>query len=147
MPGAPKILFWGLESYRLSTDSSISFKAGRTQKDDDILVDEYYAKESIFMSAIPLRLIDHDWHLSGIFESGKLTRIAMGLPVQDLTGNPASPQSESRSRSTIQAAPEVVNELRKRRRATPSGTGPEQEIPQQVHLDRVLLVVRGVGTI
>jgi putative ABC transport system permease protein len=64
-------------------------QGGPFQKDDDILVDEYYAREKHFHVGDTIHLVDHDWHLAGIFESGKLTRIAVQLPVlQQLTGNP-----------------------------------------------------------
>ncbi len=64
-------------------------QGGPFQKDDDILVDEYYAKEHHLHVGDTVQLINHDWHLCGIFESGKLTRIAVRLPVlQELTGNP-----------------------------------------------------------
>jgi putative ABC transport system permease protein len=64
-------------------------QGGRFQKDDDILVDEYYAREKHLHVGDTIHLVDHDWHLAGIFESGKLTRIAVQLPVlQQLTGNP-----------------------------------------------------------
>jgi len=62
---------------------------GPLKKDNDILVDEYYAREKHLHVGDPVQLINHVWHLAGIFESGKLTRIAVRLSVlQDLTGNP-----------------------------------------------------------
>ncbi|WP_236657343.1 ABC transporter permease [Acidisarcina polymorpha] len=64
-------------------------EGGPFQKDDDIIVDEYYAREKHLHVGDTVPLINHVWHLSGIFESGKLTRIAVKLPVlQELTGNP-----------------------------------------------------------
>jgi putative ABC transport system permease protein len=64
-------------------------QGGPFQKSNDILVDEYYAKEHHLRVGDVVQLINHDWRLCGIFESGKLTRIALQLPVlQELTGNP-----------------------------------------------------------
>jgi putative ABC transport system permease protein len=57
--------------------------------DDDVLVDEYYAKEKKLHSGDTVRLIGHDWRVAGVFESGKLARICVRLPVlQDMMGNP-----------------------------------------------------------
>jgi putative ABC transport system permease protein len=64
-------------------------QGGPFQKADDILVDEYYAKEHNLHIGDVVHLINHNWNLCGIFESGKLTRIAVQLSVlQELTGNP-----------------------------------------------------------
>ena len=57
--------------------------------DDDVLVDEYYAKEKKLHTGDPVRLIGHDWRVAGVFESGKLARICVRLPVlQEMMGNP-----------------------------------------------------------
>lgn len=62
---------------------------GPFQSDNDVLVDEYYAKEHGLRVGDTLHLINHDWRVAGIFESGKLTRIAVKLDVlQKLTANP-----------------------------------------------------------
>ena len=57
--------------------------------DDDVLVDEYYAKEKKLHTGDTVRLIGHDWRVAGVFESGKLARICVRLPVlQEMMGNP-----------------------------------------------------------
>jgi putative ABC transport system permease protein len=57
--------------------------------DDDVLVDEYYAKEKKLHFGDTVRLIGHDWRVAGVFESGKLARICVRLPVlQEMMGNP-----------------------------------------------------------
>ncbi len=62
---------------------------GPFQTDQDILVDEYYAKEKQLHVGDKVELINHEWRLAGIFESGKLARICVRLPVlQELLGNP-----------------------------------------------------------
>lgn len=90
-------------------------QGGPFQKDDDILVDEYYAAEKHLHVGNTLHLIDHDWHLAGIFESGKLTRIAVTLPVlQQLTANPHHLSEIFLKLDNPNWAPEVVNELHKK---------------------------------
>src|SRR6202453_4667173 len=57
--------------------------------DDDIIVDEYYARQKHLKVGDGLNLVNHDWKLSGIYEGGKLARICVKLHVlQALTGNP-----------------------------------------------------------
>jgi len=64
-------------------------EGGPFQKDDDMLVDEFYAREKHLHAGDTIHLISHDWHLAGVFESGKLARICVRLPVlQEVTGNP-----------------------------------------------------------
>jgi len=90
-------------------------KGGPFQKDDDMLVDEYYAKEKHLHVGDTIHLIDHDWHLAGIFESGKLTRIAVQLPVlQQLTGNPNHLSQIYLKLDNPSRAQEVVDELHKK---------------------------------
>jgi len=78
-----------LDSFSKMSGGFHFLQGGPFEKDEDILVDEYYAREKHLRVGDTVHLIDHDWHLRGIFESGKLTRIAVRLPVlQELTGNP-----------------------------------------------------------
>src|SRR5271165_2195090 len=89
-------------------------QGGPFQKDDDIVVDEYYAREKHLHVGDTIHLIDHDWHLSGIFESGKLTRIAVRLAVlQELTGNPHHLSQIYVKLDDPSRAGEVVSELQK----------------------------------
>ena len=63
---------------------------GPFQTDDDVIVDEYYAKEKKLKVGNAITLANHAWRVSGIFESGKLSHICARLNVlQELTGNPA----------------------------------------------------------
>jgi putative ABC transport system permease protein len=56
--------------------------------DQDLLVDEYYAREKRLHVGDRLQLMNHEWRVAGIFESGKLARICVRLPVlQSLMGN------------------------------------------------------------
>ena len=64
-------------------------EGGPFQRDDDILIDEFYSREKNLHAGDTLSLIGHDWHVAGVFESGKLARICVRLPVlQRITGNP-----------------------------------------------------------
>jgi putative ABC transport system permease protein len=51
------------------------FAGGPMKGPDDVIVDEYYAKEKHVVPGDHLNLANHDWQVSGIYESGKLARI------------------------------------------------------------------------
>ena len=64
-------------------------RGGPFQKDDDVIVDEYYAREKRLSVGSSITLANHVWRVSGVFESGKLSHICARLNVlQALTGNP-----------------------------------------------------------
>jgi putative ABC transport system permease protein len=64
-------------------------RGGPFQNDDDIIVDEYYARERKLSVGSTITLANHTWRVSGIFESGKLSHICARLDaLQTLTGNP-----------------------------------------------------------
>ena len=42
-----------------------------------MIVDKYYAQQKKLHVGSTLRLIDHDWNISGIYEGGKLARICV----------------------------------------------------------------------
>jgi putative ABC transport system permease protein len=57
--------------------------------DDDMIVDKFYARQKDLQVGSTIRLINHDWRISGIFEGGKLARICVKLTtLQTLTGSP-----------------------------------------------------------
>jgi len=63
-------------------------EGGPFVSDQDMLVDEYYAKEKRLHVGDKLQLVNHEWRVAGVFESGKLARICVRLPVlQGLMGN------------------------------------------------------------
>ncbi len=89
-------------------------EGGPFQKDDDILIDEFYAREKNLHAGDTLNLMDHDWHVAGVFESGKLARICVKLPVlQGLTGNPNHLSQIYLKVDDPAHIQDVVNELRK----------------------------------
>jgi putative ABC transport system permease protein len=64
-------------------------QGGPFQKDNDILIDDFYARTKNLHVGDTVHLIGHDWQVAGIYEGGKLTRICVRLPViQELTTNP-----------------------------------------------------------
>jgi len=64
-------------------------EGGPLVNDDDMIVDEYYAQQKHLHVGDTINLMNHDWKLVGITESGKLARVCVKLKVlQALTGNP-----------------------------------------------------------
>ena len=87
-------------------------EGGPFQKDDDILIDEFYARQKGLRAGDTLNLIGHDWHVAGVFESGKLARICVRLPVlQQLTGNPHHLSQIYLKLDNPDHAQNVINEL------------------------------------
>ena len=55
---------------------------------DDLLVDEYYAKQHKIQVGQTWKMLNHNWHVTGIIQPGMLGRLVVQLkPLQDLTGN------------------------------------------------------------
>ncbi|WP_345945096.1 FtsX-like permease family protein [Granulicella sp. dw_53] len=64
-------------------------EGGAFQKDNDVLIDEFYSREKRLHAGDTVHLVGHDWHVAGVFESGKLARMCVRLSVlQQITGNP-----------------------------------------------------------
>jgi putative ABC transport system permease protein len=56
------------------------FLAGhKLEGPDDILVDELYAKQKKLQLGGTLKLVNHEWHVAGIIDGGKLARIVVDL--------------------------------------------------------------------
>jgi putative ABC transport system permease protein len=88
-------------------------EGGPFQRDDDILIDEFYAREKTSRGDT-LNLIAHDWHVAGVFESGKLARICVRLPVlQQITGNLNHLSQIYLKADNPAHIKDVVNQLRK----------------------------------
>lgn len=66
-----------------------SFRSGGPlEAPDDILVDEYYARQRKLKVGDTLTLINHDWRVAGIIGGGKLARLVVSMDrLQELTGN------------------------------------------------------------
>jgi putative ABC transport system permease protein len=64
-------------------------QGGLPVQDTDLIVDEPYAREKHLHVGSTLNLISHEWHVTGIYEPGKLARICVKLEaLQRFTGNP-----------------------------------------------------------
>jgi putative ABC transport system permease protein len=62
---------------------------GDPVNDNDMTVDEYYARQKHLQVGSTINLLDHDWKISGIYAGGKLARICVKLTVlQELTQRP-----------------------------------------------------------
>ena len=58
------------------------------QNPDDVIIDSYWANQSHARLGEALHLLNHDWHVCGIVEPGKLSHIFVQAPVlQELTAN------------------------------------------------------------
>jgi putative ABC transport system permease protein len=78
-----------LEDFRKLNGGFHFLQGGPPVSDDDMIVDEFYAQQKHLHVGDTIELINHTWKVSGIFQSGKLARICVKLPVlQALTGNP-----------------------------------------------------------
>jgi putative ABC transport system permease protein len=88
-------------------------KGGAFQSDDDVMVDEYYASEKKLGVGSKIKLMNHMWRVSGIFESGKLARICAQLNVlQNLTSNSRKLSQIYLKVDSPNRAQAVVNDLR-----------------------------------
>ena len=66
---------------------------GPFQGPDDIIVDEYYALQNRVHVGGTVNLINHQWRVCGIVESGRLPRLVVPLrTLQKLTGNADPPK-------------------------------------------------------
>jgi putative ABC transport system permease protein len=88
-------------------------KGGPFQSDNDVIVDEYYAREKKLAVGSTINLMNHVWRVSGIFESGKLARIIAKLDVlQSLTSNSRKLSQIYLKVDDPNGAQSVVNDLR-----------------------------------
>lgn len=88
-------------------------KGGPITRDDEIIVDEYYAREKNLKIGSAIQLVNHSWRVAGIYESGKLARICVRLPVlQEMTGNPRKLSQIYLKTDDPALAKQVVEDLR-----------------------------------
>jgi putative ABC transport system permease protein len=87
---------------------------GLPVQDTDMIVDEPYAREKHLHVGSIIKLVSHDWNVSGIYESGKLARMCVKLnTLQKITGNPGRLSQIYLKLDKPERAPEVVDSLRK----------------------------------
>jgi putative ABC transport system permease protein len=61
---------------------------GAFQGSDDVIVDEFYAKQNKLRVGDTVKLLNRPWRVSGIYQPGMLTRVVVPLAtLQDLTAN------------------------------------------------------------
>ncbi|MBV9610950.1 MAG: FtsX-like permease family protein [Acidobacteriaceae bacterium] len=66
---------------------------GPPRAPDDLIVDVYYAQQNRVHIGDTVKLLNHNWHLSGIMQSGVLGRLVVQLgPLQQLTANADPPR-------------------------------------------------------
>ncbi len=64
-------------------------EGGPIRNRDEILVDNFYARQNNLRAGSTVRLLNRDWRVAGVVEEGKLARLVIPLDVlQDLTANP-----------------------------------------------------------
>jgi putative ABC transport system permease protein len=89
LSGFDSITGLDLDDFRRLNGGFHFLQGGPLVSDDDIVVDEFYAKQKHLRVGDTVDLINHTWKVAGIFESGKLARVCVKLSVlQTLTGNP-----------------------------------------------------------
>jgi putative ABC transport system permease protein len=104
-----------LEDFRRLNGGFRYVQGGPLFNDNDILVDDYYAKQKHLKVGDTLNVANHDWRVAGIVESGKLTRVAVKLNVlQALTGNPGHLSQIFIKVDDPRRAQEVVDALREK---------------------------------
>ena len=63
-------------------------QGGPWKTDKDVIVDEFYAKQRKLSAGKPVMLMNREWNVAGVVESGKMSRIFMPIVVlQELTAN------------------------------------------------------------
>lgn len=63
-------------------------EGGPPQQPDDIVVDQFYARQKKLHPGDHIRLVNHDWNVAGVYEPGKLARILCPMQtLQQITGS------------------------------------------------------------
>lgn len=90
------------------------FKEGRPwQGNREVVVDEYYAAQRKLKAGSTVKLMNRDWVVSGVVESGKMSRIFMPIDVlQELTGNTGKFSQIYVKVDDVKHVEEVVSQLK-----------------------------------
>ncbi len=89
-------------------------EGGPMRNDDDIIVDEFYARQKKLHPGSHLKLINHIWTVSGVYESGKLARILCKIDVlQRLAGSEGKISAVYLKLADPKQADAFVTQLRK----------------------------------
>jgi putative ABC transport system permease protein len=77
-----------LPAFEKMSDGFDYIEGGPFKQPDDILIDDYYARQQNVHVGDYTTVLNRKWRVAGIFASGKLAHIVLPLPVvQDLTGS------------------------------------------------------------
>ena len=64
-------------------------EGGPPSAPNDLLVDEYYARQNNLKVGQTVKLLNHNWHLAGVVQNGMLARLIVPLTtLQQVTSNP-----------------------------------------------------------
>jgi putative ABC transport system permease protein len=77
-----------LDEFKRMSGGFEFLQGGPFQGPDDILIDDYYARQQKVRVGDTIKVLNHPWRVAGVFAPGKLTRVVLPLrAVQDLTAN------------------------------------------------------------
>lgn len=100
-------------SFNKMSGGFIYTAGGDPVNDDDMIVDQYYARQKHLGIGSKITLANHEWTISGIHTGGKLTRIGVKLRVlQELTGTPGHLTQIYVKLDDAKYADQVVNALK-----------------------------------
>jgi putative ABC transport system permease protein len=77
-----------LERFNQMSGGFTYLSGGPFQYPEDVIVDDYYARENEKKVGDTIKILNRDWRISGIVEPGKMNRLVVPIKtLQDLTGN------------------------------------------------------------
>jgi len=146
LSGLDSVTGLDLDQFAKMTGGFRFLQGGPFRSDHDIIVDEYYAKEKGLHAGDTVELMDQQWRVAGVFESGKLARICARLPVlQELTGNPHHLSQIYVKVDGPDHIQEVLNSLRARMKGYPIYT--MEEFTSLLSVNSVGLLRNFIGVV
>ena len=103
-----------LDSFNRMSGGFKYLEGGPFQGPDDIIIDEYYARQHHLHAGERVTdILNHPWRISGVAEGGKLARLAIPMhTLQDLTGNTGKVSQIFVKADKRADIPEVLAELK-----------------------------------
>jgi putative ABC transport system permease protein len=90
LSGLSSVTGVNLEEFNRMSGGFKYIEGGPFRNPDDIILDEFYARQIKAHAGNTINLMNRNWHVAGVVQSGKLGRIFVDLKVlQELTGNHA----------------------------------------------------------
>lgn len=84
------------------------------RRPDDILIDDFYARQNNLRAGDTFKLLNREWHVAGVVEPGKLSHLTLPLRVlQELTGDPGRVSQIFVRLDDPARTPEVMESLRR----------------------------------